>query len=206
MGGAFGVPGNTTPTTEWNIHCDPGGGEDRASRLVGATRPTRRPAAARARARRDRAGADPARPRRPRSPGAPAARRTTRSRWPRRGPDARRARSPATRSSATSPTRCASTWSSTPLRRLLRRVHPRSAGRRGGARPRASCRPRRCPSTSRLAGDADRPAMTVADWRRVCGQAAEPRRRGRAAMRPTFLDRFIERVGGLAADRSDVAR
>ncbi len=23
MGGAFSVPGNTTPTTEWNIHCDP---------------------------------------------------------------------------------------------------------------------------------------------------------------------------------------
>ena len=23
MGGAFGVPGNTTPTNEWNIHCDP---------------------------------------------------------------------------------------------------------------------------------------------------------------------------------------
>jgi purine nucleosidase len=23
MGGAFTVPGNTTPTTEWNIHCDP---------------------------------------------------------------------------------------------------------------------------------------------------------------------------------------
>jgi purine nucleosidase len=23
MGGSFGVPGNTTPTTEWNIHCDP---------------------------------------------------------------------------------------------------------------------------------------------------------------------------------------
>ncbi len=23
MGGAFGAPGNTTPTTEWNIHCDP---------------------------------------------------------------------------------------------------------------------------------------------------------------------------------------
>ncbi len=29
MGGAFGVPGNTTPTTEWNIHCDP-----EAARLV----------------------------------------------------------------------------------------------------------------------------------------------------------------------------
>jgi purine nucleosidase len=23
MGGSYGVPGNTTPTTEWNIHCDP---------------------------------------------------------------------------------------------------------------------------------------------------------------------------------------
>jgi len=23
MGGAFGVSGNTTPTTEWNVHCDP---------------------------------------------------------------------------------------------------------------------------------------------------------------------------------------
>jgi purine nucleosidase len=23
MGGAFRVPGNTTPTTEWNVHCDP---------------------------------------------------------------------------------------------------------------------------------------------------------------------------------------
>jgi purine nucleosidase len=23
MGGAFGAPGNTTPTTEWNLHCDP---------------------------------------------------------------------------------------------------------------------------------------------------------------------------------------
>src|SRR4029078_479611 len=23
MGGAYRVPGNTAPTTEWNIHCDP---------------------------------------------------------------------------------------------------------------------------------------------------------------------------------------
>jgi purine nucleosidase len=29
MGGAFGAPGNTTPTTEWNLHCDP-----EAARLV----------------------------------------------------------------------------------------------------------------------------------------------------------------------------
>ncbi len=23
MGGAFRVPGNTTPVSEWNVHCDP---------------------------------------------------------------------------------------------------------------------------------------------------------------------------------------
>lgn len=28
MGGAFGAPGNTTPTTEWNIHCDPDAARD----------------------------------------------------------------------------------------------------------------------------------------------------------------------------------
>ena len=28
MGGAFGVPGNTTPTTEWNLHCDPEAARD----------------------------------------------------------------------------------------------------------------------------------------------------------------------------------
>ena len=27
MGGAFGVSGNTTPTTEWNLHCDPEAGQ-----------------------------------------------------------------------------------------------------------------------------------------------------------------------------------
>ena len=32
MGGAYGVSGNTTPTTEWNIHCDP-----EAAKLVFAT-------------------------------------------------------------------------------------------------------------------------------------------------------------------------
>ena len=33
MGGAFRVPGNTTPTTEWNIHCDPEAAKHRLRRL-----------------------------------------------------------------------------------------------------------------------------------------------------------------------------
>ena len=37
-------------------------------------------------------------------------------------------------------------------------------------------------------------------------QATEPRRRGRRADVPEFLDRLIERVGGLAADHPDVSR
>src|SRR4029077_3186114 len=28
MGGAYGVPGNTTPTSEWNVHVDPDALED----------------------------------------------------------------------------------------------------------------------------------------------------------------------------------
>ena len=94
------------------------------------------PAAARPRPRRHRAGDDPARPRRRASPGAPAARRTTRS------------RSRAARTRCTRP----GPWRATrrplrrrraallhgvprPVRRLLRRVHPRSAGRRRRPRP-----------------------------------------------------------------------
>ena len=41
---------------------------------------------------------------------------------------------------------------------------------------------------------------------RRLGPAAERRRRGRGATPTTFLDRFVERVGRLAADRADVAR
>ena len=38
------------------------------------------------------------------------------------------------------------------------------------------------------------------------GARAEPRRRGRARTSPTFMDRLIERIGGLAADHPDVSR
>ena len=51
-GGAYRTPGNTSPTSEWNIHVDPGGGVGVRRRLVGGDRwaqhrPTHRPGARR---------------------------------------------------------------------------------------------------------------------------------------------------------------
>ena len=98
-----------------------------------------------------------------------------------------------------SPTRCASTWSST------RRydgfygafIHDPLAARRG-PRPEPGHDRGRSTSTSRPRGTLTT-GETVADWRRADRQAGQRRRRGRAPTRPTFLDRFIDRVGGLAA-------
>jgi purine nucleosidase len=41
MGGAYSVPGNTTPTTEWNLHVDPDAAKAVFAAWAGATDPTR---------------------------------------------------------------------------------------------------------------------------------------------------------------------
>jgi inosine-uridine nucleoside N-ribohydrolase len=47
--------------------------------------------------------------------------------------------------------------------------------------------------------------MTVADWRRLTGKPPNLDVAVEADI-ATFMDRLVERVGGLAADRSGVAR
>ena len=87
MGGAYRVPGNTAPTTEWNIHCDPEAAKIAFARgpAAGATAS----APARPRPRRHREGEDPARARRRARPaGRQHAGRLDRA-GARRGPDAR---------------------------------------------------------------------------------------------------------------------
>ena len=113
------------------------GGQDRLPRVGRGVRGrSDHPAPARARARRDRAGTDPPRRRRPAgAPGREHARRFDRA-GARRGPDAGDALG-GEQSGRPLRRRCAALLHGVPrrLRRLLRGVHPRSTGRRGGARP-----------------------------------------------------------------------
>ena len=124
----------------------------------------------------------------------------------RRRPDARRQRSVASQSDRPLHRRRAALLLRVPpaLRRLLRRVHPRSAGGRGGPGPRAG-RDRAALRRRRDARGAD-----DGDDRR--GPSAAHRQAGRTSTWPSrrtsrrSCERLIERVGGLAADRSAVGR
>ncbi len=206
MGGAYGVSGNTTPDDRVEHPLRSRSGQDR---VLGLGRRDRgrsdHPATARARARRDGTGEGRTRRRRPaRTPRRQPAGRLDRAR-PRRGPDARDAvRGRATRSCATSPTPCASTWSSTPRYDGFYGafIHDPLAV--------AAALDRSLVTTEALFVDVETAGeltagMTVADRRRLTGKPPNLDVAQTADV-GTFLDRLIERVGGLAADHPDVSR
>ena len=162
MVGAYRTAGNTAPTTEWNAAVDP---EALAIVIDGWTRAAEsdgvRGAPDRARPRRHRAREDDARAPRP-------ARRAQRR--------CRRA----TRGAASS--RRAALLLRVPqsLRRLLRRLHPRRAGRRGRARPVA-----RAQRGADGRGRAGRPAHRRRDRRPTGGAPGAGRRTSTSSSRRT---------------------
>ena len=201
MGGAYRSPGNTAPDDRVEHQRRSGRGEGRVQRLDGRPRGRSldRPAG-RARPRRDRASAKivpdhvVALARR-----AGSTPRRLAARWPAARTRCRRpAPWPRTRSSATSPTRCGSTWSST-------RATTASTGRYihdplavAAALDPTLIRTEALPVDVELGGTLTT-GETVTDWRRVWGRppnidvAVE-------ADAETFLERFVERVGRLAAE------